>query len=248
MAKPTQRYILEWAEMISPVVKHFGFRREDNAPIPFIAGQFITLHIHCPEKNKIQHRSYSIANVPEQNNTLELACSYVEGGLGSSLLFNLKPGDSIEASGPFGLFVLKGEENPSRYILIATGTGIAPYRSMINDLRNRLKQNPQLNVVVLQGVRSSKELLFGNDFCALAKEHPNCSFKALYSREQKDNLDSYEQLGHVQDIFPHLNLNPQQDIIYLCGNPNMIDDAYNHLTSLGFDRKSIRREKYSFSH
>jgi len=247
MAKPTQRYILQWAKMISPQVKYFGFTLEDNAPISFVPGQFITLHIHSPEKNKILHRSYSIANAPGQNNLIELACSYVEGGVASNLLFNLKPGNSIEASGPFGLFVLK-EEKPARYILLATGTGIAPYRSMISELRTRLKQNPNFNVVVAQGVRSPKELLFGDDFCSLDAEFPNCTFKALYSREGKDSLAHYEQMGHVQDIFPNLNLNPSQDIVYLCGNPNMIDDAFNELTNLGFDRKNIRREKYLFSH
>ena len=181
-----------------------AFDGKTTSPFPLRQVNLLPYTFYSAEKNKILHRSYSIANAPNQNNILELACSYVEGGLASNLLFNLKPGDSIEASGPFGLFILKQEEKPSRYILIATGTGIAPYRSMISDLKNRLKQNPELNVVVMQGVRSPKELLFGDDFCALASEHANCNFKALYSREGYDGKEmaAHEQMGHVQIFFP----------------------------------------------
>lgn len=257
MAQPTYQYILKSSRMLCSGVKYFAFARKDNAPITFVPGQFITLNIETNEKtasgekNKILHRSYSIANVPNQTNLIEIACAYVEGGVASNLLFNLQPGDSINVSGPFGLFTLK-EEKPARYILVATGTGVAPYRSMLQEIKQRLQTHPNLEVIVIQGVRIREELLFGDEFANCSTELPNFTFKACYSREQQNlqaaDLKPYEQLGHVQTVFPELNLNPSQDIVYLCGNPNMIDDAFNTLTALGFDRKSIRREKYLFSH
>lgn len=254
MAQPTHRYILKSSHMLCPRVKYFTFAKEDNSSISFVPGQFITLNIETNEKNpntdknKILHRSYSIANVPSGSNQIEIACAYVEGGVASNLLFNLKPGETLDVSGPFGLFTLK-EEKPARYILVATGTGVAPYRSMINEIKNRLTQNSNLEVWVIQGVRSREELLFEEDFAELNSTLPNFTFKACYSQEKNDsNLKPYEQLGRVNRVFPELNFNPTEDIVYLCGNPNMIDDAFNSLTEMGFDRKSIRREKYLFSH
>lgn len=244
MAQPTHTYKLEWAKMATPMVKHLAFVRADGEPIPFSAGQFITLNIMGPDK--LVHRSYSIANAPAPDVPMELACAYVEGGIATNFLFNLKPGDTVEACGPFGLFVLK-DEQPSRYILIGTGTGVTPYRSMLKELKHRMSTH-NTRTELLLGVRNPSELLFGDEFAAFAEEHENFAFSACYSRHQDPALKPYEYTGHIQDQFERLNLNPAQDIIYLCGNPNMIDDAFTLLTEKGFDRKQIRREKYVFSH
>lgn len=247
MAQPTHRYILKWSKMIAPKVLHLAFTREDNQALDFVAGQFMTLHIEGPTKTL--HRSYSIANMPGHDNTVELACSFVEGGIASGLLFGLKPGDSIVAAGPYGLFVLK-DEQPNRYILIATGTGVTPYRSMLTEIKQRLNNNPSLEVVLILGVRNPSELLFGEEFASFAEQHSQFKFYACYSRatEIETDLKPYESIGHVQEVFRGLALNPAQDIVYLCGNPGMIDDSFAILTEQGFDRKSVKREKYLFSH
>lgn len=245
MAQPTHRYILKWSKLIAPKVLHLAFTREDNQPLTFAAGQFITLHIQGP--TKILHRSYSIANMPGKDNTIELAVSYVEGGVASQCLFGLQPGDAVDAVGPYGLFVLK-DEQPQRYILIATGTGVTPYRSMLAEIEHRLtNSHPSLEVALISGVRNPSELLFGDEFIAFAKKHPRFKFYVCYSREA-ESLLPHEIKGHVQDVFRNLNPNPNQDIIYLCGNPGMIDDSFAILTEHGFDRKNVRREKYLFSH
>ncbi len=246
MAQLPQRYILQWSKLIAPKVKHLAFTREEGTPLPFKAGQFMTLNI--PGPTKTLHRSYSIANRPGKDNLVEIAISYVEGGVASELLFNLKPGDSVMATGPYGLFVLK-EETPKRYVLISTGTGISPYRSMLDEIQERLKETQKdLKVVVVQGVRNQAELLFGDDFITFANTNPNFTFYACYSRETKTALAPYERLGHVQTVFKELTLDPEHDIVYLCGNPFMIDDTFAQLTAMGFDKKNVRREKYGFSH
>lgn len=245
MAQPTRRFVLRWAKMIAPKVRHLAFQLEDLQNIPFIAGQFLTLHVEGTAKTL--HRSYSIANVPNQN-TLEIACALVEGGAASTFLLNLQVGDSIAASGPYGLFVLK-DERPARYVFIATGTGVTPYRSMLSDLEYRLQNShPELEIVLLLGVRSRAELLFADEFLEFARKYPNFKFYACYSKEAATDINSFERLGHVQDTFPFLQLDPNRDIVYLCGNPNMIDDNFAQLTDLGFDKKNVRREKYVFSH
>jgi len=247
MAQPTRRFTLKWSKMITPGVLHLAFAREDKLALPFTAGQFITLHIEGPQK--ILHRSYSLANAPNQiDDVIEIACAKVEGGVASNLLFNMKPGDVVSASGPYGLFVLK-EETPARYILIATGTGVTPYRSMLDEIKARfMKLQPELEVILILGVRHTNDLLFKEEFLEFSKKYPRFKFYACYSQEKKSSLEDFERLGRVQEIFKELNLNPAQDIVYICGNPNMIDDTFALLTNSGFDRKNVRREKYLFSH
>jgi len=245
MAQITHRYILEASKMLAPKVLHLSFRREDNESFSFVAGQFITLHIETPTK-KI-HRSYSVANSPGDNR-LEMSCAYVENGIASQLLFGLKPGDVVEAGGPYGLFVLK-DEQPKRYLLVATGTGVTPYRSMLQEVQRRLTASHHpLKVALIFGVRSKEELLFKDEFLSFAKAHPNFEFHACYSREKNSILSDFEHHGHVQTVLEKLHPNPDQDIVYLCGNPNMIDDTFTLLTEMGFDKKNVRREKYLFSH
>ena len=233
--------VLKDTIMLSPKVKHFIFQNSQNTAFDYLPGQFITVHIE--RDNKILRRSYSIANVPAQNNHIEFAAGYVEGGPGTDLLFNLKPGDSINITGPFGRLILK-DEIPKRYILVATSTGITPYRAMLAELKKRLDSNPDLNIVILQGVQKREDVLYPDEFLALAALSPRVIFRAHLSREQENNLAAHEYTGHVQSSFPELALNPEQDVVYLCGNPGMIDDSFSYLKEIGFPMQQIIREKY----
>lgn len=233
--------ILEDAFMLSSYVKHFIFKVEKSPPFSYLPGQFITVHFERESKNL--KRSYSIANVPAQNNRIEFAAGYIEGGPGSELLFNLKPGQRINVSGPFGRLILK-EEIPKRYILVATSTGVTPYRAMIEELKQRLQANPELRVTILQGVQNRADILYKDEFKCLALQFPQVTFQAHLSRAMKDNLEEQEYLGYVQHAFPDLALNPQEDVVYLCGNPRMIDEAFDYLKAQGFGLQQIIREKY----
>ncbi len=233
--------ILAESYMLTPQVKHFVFKSAQEPVFDFLPGQFITIHME--REGKILRRSYSIANVPKQNNHIEFAAGYVEGGPGTNLLFNLKPGDSININGPFGRLILK-DEIPKRYILVATSTGITPYRSMIDELKKRLQINPHLNIVILLGVQKQEDILYYDEFSAFAALCPQVIFRAQLSREQEKPLNEHEYKGYVQSAFPELALNPEQDIVYLCGNPGMIDDAFAYLKDKGFAMQQIIREKY----
>lgn len=232
---------LKEAFMVSPKVKHFVFDCSLAPAFNYLPGQFITVHFEHNGKNL--KRSYSIANTPKQDNCIEFAAGFVAEGPGTQLLFNLKPGDTININGPFGRLTLK-EEQPSRYILVATSTGITPYRAMINELSQQVTQNPTLQVVILQGVQHREDLLYLNEFKALAQQFPQVTFRPYLSRVKADELHEHEYTGYVQHAFPELNLNPEQDIVYLCGNPGMIDDAFNYLKEQGFAMQRVIREKY----
>lgn len=242
MALTTFPLKLSGVKQLTPGVKHFQFVRTDEQAFPFIPGQFITLHID--HEGKKLRRSYSIASLPGKENTIDFAASYVEGGPASELLFNLNIGAVVEASGPTGRLVLREEDHPQRFILIATGTGTTPYRSMLVELEQRILAE-QTQIVVMQGVRRQEDLLYGDDFLALAQKHPeHFTFGAYYSREEKTDLHPHEHTGYICKHLASLNPNPQADIVYLCGNPNMIDEAYEILKGLGFDASRVRREKY----
>ena len=227
--------------MITPKVKHFVFNCELSPHFSYEPGQFITIHFE--HEGKALKRSYSIANAPKQDNQIEFAAGYFANGPGTELLFNLKPGDTININGPFGRLTMK-EEQPGRYILIATSTGITPYRAMLTELGKRMEQNPDLHVVILQGVQRREEILYPNDFQAFAQQYAHATFLPYLSRQPADDLLESERTGYVQHAFPTLNLNPQQDVIYLCGNPGMIDEAFNNLKEQGFAMQQIIREKY----
>jgi ferredoxin-NADP reductase len=227
--------------MITPKVKHFIFKCELLPPFAYQPGQFVTVHFE--HEGKSLKRSYSIANIPQQDNLIELAAGYFENGPGTDLLYNLKPGDVIHINGPFGRLILK-DECPGRYILMATSTGITPYRAMLTELSKRLEENPALQVIIIQGVQRREEILYLKDFLAFAQKHPQASFQPYLSRQSLDELQENEYHGYVQHAFSSLNLNPQQDVVYLCGNPGMIDDAFNYLQEQGFAMQQIIREKY----
>jgi ferredoxin-NADP reductase len=244
MSRKEFTLILEESHNIAPSVKHFRFRREEGEVFAFIPGQFITLHI--PTAQKVLRRSYSIANSTHQpSDQIEFAASYVPRGAASELLFGLQKGESVKATGPFGRLILR-DEQPQRYIFVATGTGVTPYRSMLSELAERFAKTPTFKVILLLGVRRPDDLLYRDEFLAFAAQHPWFEFRAHYTRIAPEVvLAAHEYRGYVCQAFAELVPNPGQDIIYLCGNPNMVDEAFALLTKAHhFPSEAIRREKY----
>jgi ferredoxin-NADP reductase len=238
MALSEFQFNLLSCEYITPRVKHFIGKIESETPWSFIPGQFITIIFE--HEQKTLRRSYSIANAP-QDNIIEFAAAFVEGGPGSQFLFNLKPGDSVKITGPFGRLVLKDEEC-QRYLLVGTGTGITPYRSMLPTIFNKMNTQPQLSVEIIEGVSVAEELLFEKDFLAAKDAQSKIHFTAAISREKIEKTHCHH--GRVQSVLKEKNLDPSSDIIYLCGNPQMIDDTTQMLQELGFPIQRIVREKY----
>jgi NAD(P)H-flavin reductase len=99
-------------------------------------------------------------------------------------------------------------------------------------------------VDLLLGVRGPDELLYGEEFRAMAETHENFSFHACYSRADPAVASPWECRGYVQSRLADLGVSPDVDIAYLCGNPDMVDAAAEFLKAAGFGIKSVRREKY----
>jgi ferredoxin-NADP reductase len=225
---------------ITPSTRHFVLERTDGSELRFTPGQFIMTHFEMD--GETHQRSYSLATMPGASPHYEISVSFVEGGRGTRLLWGLTPGDEVTASGPYGRFVLRRETVRS-YFLVGTGTGVAPYRTMLPELRERIASEG-LQVHLLLGVREPAELLYGEEFQAFANANPGFHFHACYSRVMPDNPPEWAFRGYVQQRLAAMNFDPQQDIAYLCGNPNMVDQAVEHLIGRGCSPFQIRREKY----
>ncbi len=231
------------SRMLSESVLQLTLARKDGGRLPFKPGQFCSIAI--PGAQETVERSYSIAtrvDEPAQNAIYEIAVSPVRGGVATRYLFSRRVGDSVSVTGPFGRLVFPSEE-PARYVLVGTGTGVAPYRAMLPELRRRALNSP-VRAVLAMGVRARRELIYADEFQDFARRHPWFRFIACYSREALTALHSYERFGRVQVVQSELHLEPGQDRIYLCGHPDMIDDWTRQLKADGFDKRDIVRERY----
>lgn len=232
--------------MLAPTVRHLAFERADGKPLAFTPGQFLQVHFHYDD-GKPTKRSYSVATVGGENDgevrRVELAVSYVEGGAATKLLGNLQHGQEIEVSGPYGRFCLMDADQNKRYILVATGTGVTPYRAMLPRIGKLIRERG-CRFVLLYGARNETELLYGEEFEAFAREHEGFEFHPCLSRGARPDPRPHDRLGYVQSVLPELEPTADQDIAYLCGNPDMVDATFAALKEAGLPVRHIRREKY----
>jgi ferredoxin-NADP reductase len=233
--------------MLAPSVAHLAFERDDGQPLDFIPGQFLQVHFHYADGTATK-RSYSLATLHDHaqapGDAVEIAVSYVAGGAATALFEGLDIGDRIDASGPYGRFCLAPADGNRRYLLIATGTGVTPYRAMLPQLEALFAQR-DVRVVLLFGARSPEELLYGEEFRAFAERHPGrFRFMPCFSRVLPGEPHPDVRHGYVQQFLPEVAPDADGDIAYLCGNPNRVDACFEALKDAGLAVPQIRREKY----
>lgn len=233
--------------MLAPTVGHYVFLRDDGEPLDFVPGQFIQVHFQYADGTATK-RSYSLATLHDHalgaGETVEIAVSFVPGGAATALFEGLGDGEQVQASGPFGRFCLMPGDSNRRYLLIGTGTGVTPYRSMLPQLETLIRERG-IKVVLLFGARTPAELLYGDEFRAFADRHPeHFRFVPCFSRELPEQPHADVRRGYVQQFLDEFGPDPSSDIAYLCGNPNMVDACFEALKGHGLPVPQIRREKY----
>ena len=232
--------------MLAPSVGHYQFVRDDGQPLDFVPGQFIQVHFRYADGTPAK-RSYSLATIHDHalgpGEAVEIAVSYVPGGAATALFEGLPEGGHVEASGPFGRFCLMPGDRNARYQLIATGTGVTPYRSMLPQLQSLMAERG-VEVVLLQGARTPAELLYGDEFRAFADAHPGFRYVPCLSRELPPDPHPDVRHGYVQQHLGEFAPDAARDIAYLCGNPDMVDACFEALKGFGLPVPQIRREKY----
>ncbi|MFN0165146.1 MAG: ferredoxin--NADP reductase [Bryobacteraceae bacterium] len=218
---------------IAPEVRHFVFEVPGLEALAYEPGQFLSLNTRVGE-NHIT-RAYSVAS-PSSGNRFELCLNRVTEGKFSPYLFEMKPGDAVDVTGPYGTFMLRRPVTDS--ILVATGTGIAPFRAM---LQGRLADFAGATCTLIFGVRYEGGLLYRDEFEQMGKTCAGFHFWPTLSRPGESWRG---RSGHVQN---HLDeaLNGRRDVtVYVCGLKAMVDDVRRILKEKGFDRKQIVYEKY----
>ncbi len=217
--------------------KRFFLELEDGITNSFIPGQFITLDLPIHEKKNKRLRSYSIASAPNNTNILELVIVILEGGAGTTYLFNEAViGTKLQYRGPIGHFILP-TPLPENLVLICTGTGIAPFRSMIHFLKDQPEQFPNISLVF--GTRQETDILYHQEMKQLMEEISAFTYIPVLSRQEWQGAT-----GYVHDHYAQIANTTADAHFMLCGWRPMIDEARAKLSDLGIAKEQIHFELY----
>ncbi len=193
-------------------------------------------------------RAYSMANYPEENTIVMLNVRIatpppgkgdkVPTGIMSSYIFNLKQGDPVTISGPYGEFLAK--DTDAEMIFIGGGAGMAPMRSHIFDQLKRLDSNRKISF--WYGARSLREAFYVDEFNELEKNHENFNWNlALSDALPEDNWEGL--VGFIHDVLfeQHLREHPAPEDCeyYMCGPPMMIAAVERLLHDLGVEKENV---------
>jgi CDP-4-dehydro-6-deoxyglucose reductase len=221
------------SSVIAPDVKHFKFDVPEVEQLPYLPGQFVSFSNDFDGKRVT--RAYSTASAP-RGNGFELCLNRVQDGIFSPWLFELPAGATIDMKGPLGYFTWKHPVSDS--ILVATGTGIAPFRGMLHAYLQAGGNRP---VTLVYGVRYEESLLYREEFEQMAADYPNFQFWPTLSRP---GANWSGRVGHVQQhVLEALGSRRDMDV-YICGLKLMVDDVRARLKELGIERRHIISEKY----
>lgn len=218
----TKRYWIEVPELTS---------------FDFIPGQFVTLNLPIHEKANKRWRSYSIASWPDGTNVFELVIVLDKQGAGTNYIFNeVKVGSELSFRGAQGVFTLK-EPLDKDLFLICTGTGIAPFRSMVHHIKNN--NIAHKNITLVFGCRTKNSLLYHAEMLQLDKDVPGFTYIPTLSRETWNGVT-----GYVHPVYESLCVNRQPANFFICGWRGMIDEAKQRILDMGYDKKDIHVEIY----
>ena len=227
--------------VLSPGTRQFDLivMGEDRT-FDFIPGQFITLDLPVSDKRRDRWRSYSIANEPNDKNLIELCIVRSPEGPGTRYLFEeIKTGSEITFKGPDGGFIIPGDLT-KEIVMICTGTGVAPFRSMI---RHIMQNNmPFRSIHLIFGTRRQEDILYREEFEQYAKENPCFRYSVALSREEVKGFHH----GYVHGIYmEEYSKNTPDRYFYICGWSKMIDEAIENLILKSkYDKTQIRYELY----
>lgn len=197
-------------------------------------------------------RAYSLASPPLEKNRLSFTIRIatpppgmedIPPGTGSTFIFNLKAGDRVSLSGPYGEFMVKDTER--EICFIGGGAGMAPLKSQILD--QLLRVNTKRTLSFWYGARSRLELFFDDEFKTLEEKFPNFSYHAALSNPlPEDNWDGMTGYIHqrLKERYLDSHKDPTEIEYYLCGPPMMVDAVVQMLDSLGVEPEMIAYDKF----
>jgi ferredoxin-NADP reductase len=229
---------------LSEFTKHIELEVSGVPRFGFVPGQWLSVKANTPEGGEIT-RAYSIASPPSGNGHVAFCLNRVQDGFMSNYLCNLDEGTKITFQGPFGDFIMRPPLRDT--VFIATGTGIAPFRSMLHwllapDDLAKSDRHQGREFWLLFGSRREQDIYYREEFQQLAAKHDNFHFLPTLSRagDRWKGLRGYVQqhLGEIVGMRTDMHA-------YICGLDRMVTANRELLKNLGWDRTSIRYEKYN---
>jgi NAD(P)H-flavin reductase len=216
-------------------VRQLDLRLLEPPAIRFKPGQFVSFDVRNEKTGRMVTRPYSIVSPPGRSGMITLLFNLVSGGPGSTYLFSLREGDQTRFTGPAGHFYLR--EDPARDLLfVATGTGIAPVRSML--LANFERRDPS-PATLFWGLRSQRDLYYQEELAEFARREPKFTFLTTLSRPAPGWTG---ETGRVTRLVEERIASVKHLAVYLCGNSGMIKDVTAIIQKKGLC--PIHREKY----
>lgn len=221
-------------------------RVKPDAGVPdFKPGQYVALGLlgsarryegaapeaEAPPADKLIKRAYSIGSSPEQRGFLEFYIAVVPTGSLTSRLAALKEGDRLFAQPKVtGTFTLEGIPENRNLVLVSTGTGLAPFMSMV---RTGEIWSPSRKITVVHGVRYPTDFAYADELSSYQESGKGLCYLPIASRAGEDYTG---RKGRIQRLFEDklVHPNPEEDSVFLCGNPAMIADLERHLCDRGF--------------
>lgn len=214
-------------------------KTDEDLP-PFTPGQYIEIGLYPddPEITKITRRQYSIASTPEDQKGFELFIVLVKGGTLTSPFWSLGKGARLWVNPKIkGKFTLDNVPEGKNYIFISTGTGLAPFISM---LRTYEDNSPWQKLCIIHGVRFPKDLLgYDEELRSYAEKDPQFCYIPCVTRDSSFDMGLQGRIpqcledGSIEEKLGR-KLDPDNDQILICGNPAMIDDLVKSLENRGF--------------
>lgn len=221
----------------------WGFTFEiEGDTLEFTAGQYVLLKIDD------KFRQYSISCAADRCERFELVMEYFPGGLASEYLTSLPIGEAADFKGPAGVFTLKETLLPK--VFLATGTGIAPVKSMVETY---LVHGGSAPLYLFFGVKTQKDGYLFDEFVALSQKYPQLTFRMCYSREEEpqartdDPSEQYIVYGRVQKALESL-LTPEQQKAaeyYICGGKEVVEALKEDVIRRGVPSEHIYFERFT---
>lgn len=245
----SQQYKGKIAEhiLINERFQYLHIELREPHELEFQAGQYVSVDVGGgdPASAGQVRRSYSIASAPSMKHAVELCVDITPGGKGSEYLKNLKPGDEVSFLAPLGVFVMAPLRQgfaglqEKKLLFVATGTGIAPLRSMILDLlRDRKDKRPMW---LYWGLRFVEDMFWEEEFRQMHEFFENFNFHLTLSKPP-----NHWPLcnGYVTDCLKHeLKLNADWGV-YLCGSKEMVTDGNKLIIEMGVPEEQVHFEKF----
>ncbi len=224
---------------LADTIRRLRVRPDDGVP-PFVPGQYFAMGLE--RDGRLLQRPYSTASAPGEPRILEFLVRRVPGGALTPWLWELSAGDRVRIGRPKGLFALTGGDD-RLHLFVATGTGIAPFVSMVASLLLRPSPPP---IVVIQGAAQPDELAYRAWFASLA---PGVRYIPAVSRAEAAGRAGWDgAIGRVDAVlgraWPELRLTAEGTVAYLCGNPGMIAGVRKLLLEQGLGATDVRAEEY----